>query len=68
MNPLVHNGELLIRFGFFFGILTIMALWEVVAPRRPLATSKPVRWVSNLGLVLIDSVLIRLIFFSTGKT
>ena len=39
-----------------------MALWEVLAPRRPLATSKPARWVGNLGLVLIDSVLIRLIF------
>jgi len=62
MNPLAQQGELLIRFGFFFGILIIMALWEVVAPRRPLATSKPSRWVSNLGLVLIDSVLVRLIF------
>jgi sterol desaturase/sphingolipid hydroxylase (fatty acid hydroxylase superfamily) len=62
MNPLAHKGELLIRFGFFFGILILMALWEVLAPRRPLTTSKPTRWVSNLGLVLIDSVLVRLIF------
>jgi sterol desaturase/sphingolipid hydroxylase (fatty acid hydroxylase superfamily) len=62
MNPLAHRGELLIRFGFFFGILVIMGLWEVVAPRRPLVTSKLTRWVSNLGLVSIDSVLIRFIF------
>ncbi len=62
MNPLAQKGELFIRLGFFIGILIIMALWEIVAPRRPLTTSKPTRWVSNLGLVLIDSVLIRLVF------
>src|SRR4030043_327920 len=62
MNPLAQKGELFIRLGFFVGILIIMALWEIAAPRRPLTTSKPARWVSNLGLVLIDSVLIRLIF------
>ena len=62
MNLLAQKGELLIRFGFFFGILILMALWEVLAPRRPLTTSKPARWVSNLGLVLIDSVLVRLLF------
>jgi sterol desaturase/sphingolipid hydroxylase (fatty acid hydroxylase superfamily) len=52
----------LIRFGFFFGILIIMALWEYFAPRRPLTTSKAMRWVSNLGLVLIDSISVRLVF------
>src|SRR4030042_2218429 len=62
MNPLAQKGELFIRLGFFLGILIIMALWEIVAPRRPLPTSKPARWVSNLGLVVIDSILVRLIF------
>jgi sterol desaturase/sphingolipid hydroxylase (fatty acid hydroxylase superfamily) len=61
MDSLAHKGELSIRLGFFIGILIIMALWEVFAPRRPLTTSKPTRWVSNLGLALIDSVLVRLI-------
>ncbi len=62
MNPLAQKGELFIRLGFFIGILIIMALWEILAPRRPLTTSKPARWVGNLGLVLIDSILVRLIF------
>lgn len=61
MDSLAHQGELFLRLAFFIGILIVMALWEVLAPRRPLATSKPSRWVSNLGLVLIDSVLVRLI-------
>ena len=61
-NPLVQNNELFIRVGFFLGILVVMALWEYLAPRRPLTTSKTMRWSSNLGLVFIDSILIRLIF------
>jgi sterol desaturase/sphingolipid hydroxylase (fatty acid hydroxylase superfamily) len=39
-----------------------MFLWELIAPRRPLTTSKLVRWASNLGLVFIDSIVARLVF------
>jgi len=62
MNPVAMKNELLIRFGFFFGILILMFLWEIIAPRRPLITSKTTRWGTNLGLVLIDSIAVRLIF------
>lgn len=59
---MIGKSELLIRLGFFFGILVVMFLWELFAPRRPLITSKVIRWFSNLGLVLIDSIAVRLIF------
>ena len=62
MNPPLWKNELWIRLGFFFGILVIMFLWELFAPRRPLTTSKITRWFSNLGLVLIDSIMVRLVF------
>jgi sterol desaturase/sphingolipid hydroxylase (fatty acid hydroxylase superfamily) len=62
MLPLEKSYELLIRFGFFIGILILMALWEYIAPRRSLTTSKATRWTSNLGLVLIDSIFVRLVF------
>jgi len=62
MDPLNKKNELLIRFGFFIGILFIMFLWEIMAPRRSLITSKGKRWVTNLGLVLIDSIAVRLVF------
>jgi sterol desaturase/sphingolipid hydroxylase (fatty acid hydroxylase superfamily) len=39
-----------------------MAGWELLAPRRPLHESKAVRWVSNLGLVVVDTLLLRLLF------
>jgi len=62
MDLLTHKYEPVIRLGFFFGILVAMFLWELIAPRRPLTTSKIARWASNLGLVLIDSILARLVF------
>jgi sterol desaturase/sphingolipid hydroxylase (fatty acid hydroxylase superfamily) len=62
MNLPIAKDELWIRLGFFFGILIIMFLWEITIPRRPLTTSKRTRWLSNLSLVLIDSVAVRLAF------
>jgi sterol desaturase/sphingolipid hydroxylase (fatty acid hydroxylase superfamily) len=60
-NPIL-NYEPAIRLGFFFGILILMAIWEVLAPRRPLATSKRLRWFRNLSIVLIDTLALRLLF------
>jgi sterol desaturase/sphingolipid hydroxylase (fatty acid hydroxylase superfamily) len=65
MNPLLWKNELGIRLAFFLGILLIMFFWERFAPRRLLTTSKITRWVSNLGLVLIDSIMVRLVFPTT---
>ena len=62
MIPVGKNTELFIRLGFFIGILIVMAVWEFFAPRRPLTTPKTTRWVSNLGLVLMGSILVRLVF------
>ncbi len=62
INEFVMANEKVIRMGFFFGILAVMALWELLAPRRTLTVSKTVRWVNNLGLVFFNSFLLRLIF------
>lgn len=61
LNNFILKHEPLIRFCFFFGILILMAAWELVAPRRPLTTSKSSRWLSNLGIVAIDTLAVRLI-------
>jgi sterol desaturase/sphingolipid hydroxylase (fatty acid hydroxylase superfamily) len=55
-----HEGA--IRLGFFFGILVVMALWELAAPRRGLIVSKVFRWINNFGIVFLNSFLLRLIF------
>ncbi len=58
----VTTHEKVIRMSFFFAMLAIMAIWEVVTPRRKLTVSKPVRWLNNLGIVFLNSLIIRLIF------
>jgi len=55
------NYEPITRFVFFFGILAIMVIWEMLAPRRHLVTSMRIRWYSNLSLVVIDTMALRLL-------
>ena len=58
----VTQNEVTIRLSFFFGVFAIMALWEIIAPRRALTVSKAVRWINNLGLVFFNSFLLRVLF------
>lgn len=61
-ESLVLAHEPAIRLGFFVGVFAIVGLWEAVAPRRALTASKALRWASNLGLVVLNTVLLRLLF------
>ena len=51
-----------IRLSFFIGVFALVGIWEVLAPRRALTVSKSLRWASNLGLVVLNTVLLRLLF------
>jgi sterol desaturase/sphingolipid hydroxylase (fatty acid hydroxylase superfamily) len=62
MSEFVTNHEATIRLAFFFGILLLIGLFEIIVPRRPLATSKASRWFGNLGVVVISTVLLRVVF------
>lgn len=62
MQEIIQNNELIIRLSFFFGILTIMGSWETIAPCRQLLTSRPLHWLNNLGLVVLNSLILRLLF------
>jgi len=60
------SDEAAIRLGFFFGMLALMGVWEWLAPRRALTTSKSRRWRANLGVVFLDTVAVRLIVPATA--
>jgi sterol desaturase/sphingolipid hydroxylase (fatty acid hydroxylase superfamily) len=62
MNEFVMSYEVSIRLGAFFSIFVLVAVWELIAPRRQLTMSKIVRWYSNLGVTFINSVLLRWVF------
>jgi sterol desaturase/sphingolipid hydroxylase (fatty acid hydroxylase superfamily) len=53
--------EATVRFGLAAGVFAVMALWEVLAPRRGLAAGRLPRWPSNLGVVVVDALLVRLV-------
>ena len=55
-----HEPE--VRLAFLFSILAIMAAWEVAAPRRRQDIPRLLRWSNNLGVVVIDTVLVRMAF------
>lgn len=54
--------ETALRIVLFVGAFGSIAYWEHKAPRRRLATSKKNRWIANLGLVALDTVLLRSVF------
>jgi sterol desaturase/sphingolipid hydroxylase (fatty acid hydroxylase superfamily) len=56
------KNEVVIRLGFFIAIFATMIIWESLAPRRVLTTSKTVRWFANLTVISINASLIRLAF------
>jgi sterol desaturase/sphingolipid hydroxylase (fatty acid hydroxylase superfamily) len=58
----IIEHEVTIRLGFFFTVFAIMAAWEINSPRRILTVSKALRWLNNIGLVFLNSFILRLIF------
>lgn len=58
----VLANEPTLRLGFFLGIFAVIGLWEMIAPRRALTVPKGSRWAGNLGLVLLNTLLLRLFF------
>ena len=55
------NTELVVRVGAAVCIFAAMALWEVLAPRRDMLIGRTRRWPSNLGILVLDALLVRLL-------
>ncbi len=55
------NAELAIRVGAAVGIFAALALWEVLAPRRAMSIGRARRWPGNLGILVLDALLVRLL-------
>lgn len=51
-----------IRIGSYVSVLVLMALWELIAPRRTLTVSKLCRWGGNLMIVALNTLVARLVF------
>ena len=56
------GAEPLIRLGAFALILALLITWERRAPRRPAEIGRWGRWPGNVGLAIIDTLLVRILF------
>lgn len=61
-SAIITHNEIGIRLACYFGVFGLMALWELQAPRRSLTASKKLRWTNNLGLVFLNTIILRLLF------
>jgi len=66
MTDTVLAHEWAIRAVCFLGILVAMAVWEGMAPRRVRGFTRRARWPGNLGIVVLDTVAVRLVFPTTA--
>ena len=66
MSDLILDYELAIRLAFFFGVFFLMAAWEWAIPRRRRDHTRLVRWPGNIGVVVLNSLLLRVIFPTTA--
>ena len=66
MHDALFDYEPLIRLAAFASMFVVMALWELVAPRRRQAIGRGWRWPSNLGVVAVNTLLVRILFPTTA--
>lgn len=62
MKDTILNHESEIRLGLAVFVMLLIAVWELMAPAQPLRMRRQVRWINNLGLALMNMLMLRWIF------
>ena len=62
MNEFVMEHEPAIRLACFLLVFVLVAAGEILSPRRQLSLPRRLRWTHNLGLVVLNSLILRLLF------
>jgi len=62
MQDALLAHEPFIRLLAFAGLFAVLAVFEAVAPRRKQAIGRGRRWPGNIGVVILDTVLLRVLF------
>ena len=66
MRDALLTSEQYIRLAAFCGIFGLMAFWELFQPRRKQMVGRGWRWPNNLGVVVVDTLLVRIVFPTTA--
>ena len=51
-----------IRLAAFAAVFVLIAGWELMGPRRKQSVGRTWRWPNNLGVVVVDTLLVRILF------
>jgi len=62
MDTIFTTHEASVRLGVFLGLFILIALTERIVPRRVPGSPKTSRWFTNLGITLINTISLRLLF------
>ena len=62
MRDALLSYEQYIRLAAFCGVFALMAAWELIEPRRTQTIGRGWRWPNNLGVVVVDTLLVRILF------
>jgi sterol desaturase/sphingolipid hydroxylase (fatty acid hydroxylase superfamily) len=60
MDGLIGQSDGLIRLAIFASVFVVMALIELLWPKRRLIVSKQRRWFTNIGISVVGTLLLRL--------
>jgi sterol desaturase/sphingolipid hydroxylase (fatty acid hydroxylase superfamily) len=66
MRDVLLAYEAFIRLAAFGGVFVVMAAWELIGPRRQQSVGRGWRWPNNLGVVVVNTLLIRVLFPTTA--
>ena len=58
---MLTDGEPVVRLAVFMAIFAVLAWWEHRSPARALSLPRAMRWRANLGLALVDVLVMRLV-------
>lgn len=59
LQLLEHESK--IRISVFLSMLVVMKLWEIMAPCRHYSSPKVMRWLSNVGLLALGTIVLRIV-------
>ena len=66
MADALLTNEPLLRLVAFAGMFAALAVWEILAPRRDQRLGRGTRWPGNIGIVVLDTVVVRLVLPTTA--
>lgn len=62
MNEFITQYESAVRLACFAAVLAGVMLWQWLKPKRAYSQSLPARWANNFGILIINTVVLRLVF------